>query len=196
MLFLLAEQDGLENKLAQIKHVIRLKALAQRLRGCRKPSGRRQETLAGRTRSWASRISSQPSAAHPGPPSQFQLCRRDYHEDRPCLATSPDRGVTLSPACRHWLPQPQRAAVSNPQVGTVRTGCVPPGRTPTHHRTDLCTSGGHGTSSIGMTWPVCTRKRKTEMLCVQGCQPVGAHPLIRATLTSTGPPEEPPSPEL
>lgn len=38
MLFLLAEQDGLENKLAQIKHVIRLEPLAQSLWGCRMPS--------------------------------------------------------------------------------------------------------------------------------------------------------------
>lgn len=36
MLFLLAEQDGLENKLAQIKHVIRLEPLAQSLGGCKK----------------------------------------------------------------------------------------------------------------------------------------------------------------
>lgn len=48
MLFLLAEQDGLENKLAQIKHVIRLEPLAQSLWGCKNalPTGERTPWLA------------------------------------------------------------------------------------------------------------------------------------------------------
>lgn len=65
MLFLLAEQDGLENKLAQIKHVIRLKPLAQSPGDCKSPPDWKQETSAGSTSSGTSRVSSRPSAAHP-----------------------------------------------------------------------------------------------------------------------------------
>lgn len=71
MLFLLPEQDGLENKLAQIKHVIRLKPLAQSLGDCRSPPDWRQETSVGSTSAWTPRIFSGPSSVLP---SWGQLC--------------------------------------------------------------------------------------------------------------------------
>lgn len=56
MLFLLAEQDGLENKLAQIKHVIRLEPLAQSLGGCKKKA-----LLTGERTPWLAK----PAPRHP-----------------------------------------------------------------------------------------------------------------------------------
>lgn len=107
-LFLLAEQDGLENKLAQIKHVIRLKPLAQSLGDCKSPPDWRRETSASSTSAWTSRIFSQPSAAHP----QSFPAGAKYTEGlrpipevvpSPVLPPAPQAWGPLSPACRPHL---------------------------------------------------------------------------------------------
>lgn len=107
-LFLLAEQDGLENKLAQIKHVIRLKPLAQCLGDCKSPPNWRRETSASSTSAWTSRIFSQPSAAH----AQSFPAGANYTEGLhsipevvpgPALPPAPQAWGPLSPACRPHL---------------------------------------------------------------------------------------------